>query len=119
MPRKHDKEKRRGIRVDFGTQIILTVDGSDSESKIEGSSKDLSLKGVFINTTEEISVGSKCKVKVLLTGMSEAIVLKMQGDVARRTPSGIAIDFNLMDIDSYTHLKNIVKYNAPEIDDIY
>ncbi len=119
MPRKYDKEKRRGIRVDFSTQIILMVDGSDSESQIEGSSKDLSLKGIFINTTEEIPVGSKCKVNVFLTGMVEAIVLQMQGDVARKTPSGIAIDFNLMDIDSYTHLKNIVRYNASEIDDIH
>lgn len=119
MPRKYDKEQRLGTRVDFNTQIILTVDSSDSESQIEGSSKDLSLKGVFVNTTEEIPLGAKCKVKVLLTGMIEEIVLQMQGDVVRKTPSGIAIDFNLMDIDSYTHLKSIVKYNASESDDIY
>ncbi len=119
MPFKYDKEKRRGTRVDFSTQIILLVDGSDSESQIEGSSKDLSLKGIFINTTEEIPVGSKCNVKVFLTGMIEAIALQMQGEVVRKTPSGIAIDFNLMDIDSYTHLKNIVQYNASEIDDIH
>ncbi len=51
--------------------------------------------------------------------MIEAIALQMQGDVVRKTPSGIAIDFNFMDIDSYTHLKNIVQYNASELDDIH
>ncbi len=110
MPNTSGDEKRRGLRVDFKTRIIIKI--GEEKIQVEGSSKDLSLKGVFINTTEQIPIGSKCQVDIILTGMLDEIALQMQGDAVRKTGTGVAIDFNFMDIDSYTHLKNIVKYNA-------
>ncbi len=109
MPNESGREKRRKHRVEFTTHIHLTV--GESEIHVEGSSKDLSLKGVFVNTKEDIPIGSKCNVRVVLSGMIEKVILEINGSVVRKQENGAAVEFGSMDIDSYTHLKNIVRYN--------
>jgi hypothetical protein len=42
----------------------------------------------------------------------------MHGTVIRLEDNGIAVEFTTMDLDSYTHLKNILRYNAENPDDI-
>lgn len=110
----HDKRTKQ--RVDFKTKITLKTDRS--EFNIEGSSKDLSLKGMFINTYEDITLNTNCKIEVYLTGMMEEFTLHMQGSVIRKEDNGIAVKFISMDLDSYTHLKNILRYNTGNPDDI-
>ncbi len=109
-------EKRDGIRVDFKTQIALRV--GESEIRVEGSSKDLSLKGIFVHTKEDIPIGTKCEVDIILTGLIDSITLQMKGKVVRKDSDGIAILFDSVDLDSYTHLKNIVRYNALDTNNI-
>ena len=104
------KEKRRKLRVDFKTQVVLK--SGISQIQATGSSRDLSLKGIFVNTSEKIPIGEKCNVTVRLTGMVDALSLEMEGTVVRDDKNGLAVDFSSMDVDSYCHLKNIVKYNA-------
>lgn len=116
MPNQDVSEKRAGVRVDFETEILLRVEGE--EIREAGSSRDLSLKGAYIKTGKEISVGSKCEVEVCLTGMVEKVSLKMEGVVARKDSDGVGISFNSIDLDSYTHLKNIVRYNVDDPDNI-
>ncbi len=112
-----DSDRREISRVDFKTNIILKTD--QSEIHIEGSSKDLSLKGIFIHTQEEITVDTKCLVEVTLTGMTEPLTLNMQGKIIRKEHDGIAVKFETMDLDSYTHLKNLVRYNITDPDEVY
>jgi hypothetical protein len=109
-------ERRRKMRVGFHTQIVLVAGGAKIRS--EGRSRDLSLSGIFVNTGEKISVDTPCKVEVALSGTAEPLVLQMDGRIIRNDPSGIAITFDSMDLDSYTHLKNIVRYNADDPDDV-
>lgn len=109
-----DADRRKKLRVDFKTSIILKTD--QSEIHIEGNSKDLSLKGIFIHTQENTAVGTKCRVEVKLTGMTEQLNLYMQGKIIRRDQNGIAVEFESMDLDSYTHLKNLVRYNTTDPD---
>lgn len=111
-----DIDRRKKLRVDFKTNIFLKTDLS--EIHIEGSSKDLSLKGMFIHTREETAIGAKCRVEVNLTGMTEPLSLHMQGKIIRKDPNGIAVEFDSMDLDSYTHLKNLVRYNTADPDDV-
>ncbi|MBF0117912.1 MAG: PilZ domain-containing protein [Desulfobacterales bacterium] len=117
MSKQSINERREKIRVDFNTKIVLKV--GSSEFRIDGSSKDLSLNGVFINTTENIPTGEKCSVEVHLSGMTEDITLEMKGKTTRKDKGGIAVAFESMDLDSYTHLKNIVKYNSSNPDEIF
>ena len=107
-------EERRRPRVEFETEIALQ--SGDSEIRVGGSSKDVSLKGVFIRTGERLPVGSECRVEIRLTGMIEALNLAINGHVARQEASGMAVIFDSMDLDTYTHLKNIVRYNYKDPD---
>lgn len=116
MLNKDDHERRKGIRVDFDTDVTVIADGL--ETRYKGSSKDLSLRGVFISTNINLPVSTVCQVEIKLYGLENELVLKMKGHVVRGTNDGFAIYFDSVDLDSYTHLKNIVKYNAPDSDRI-
>ena len=114
MSKKEDK--RRCPRVDFKTRLILTAEGT--EIVAEGSSRDLSQKGVFIYTDEKLSPGTLCKVRVFLSGGGDPVELSMDAKVARVDSTGMGILFVAMDLDSYTHVKNIVRYNSEDGDEI-
>ncbi len=113
----HDKTgERRKPRVAFETRITMKV--GDSRIQVSGSSKDLSLKGVFVYTGETVSLGSTCTMEIELTGTIEAFVLEVQGHIARHGDGGIAVIFDAMDVDTYTHLKNVVRYNYENPDEV-
>lgn len=116
MPNK-DINRRSKIRVDFQTQIVVTI--NDSAIQMDADSKNLSLKGIFVETMEDVPVDSRCRVQVFLVGTTEPKPLIMDGTVVRKEPKGVGIAFDSMDLDSYTELKNIVRYNTTDPDEIY
>ena len=103
-------ERRGRLRVGFDTRIILAA--GDAEIQTEGHSRDLSISGIYVKTHEKIAVNTPCTVKVLLSGTAEPLALKMDGRIVRTDGSGVGIAFESMDLDSYAHLKNIVRYNS-------
>lgn len=106
------KERRRHTRVDFLTQIVLK--SKESEITANGSSRDLSCKGVFVNTRETLAEDAVVDVKIILSGGGQNIELFMEAFVARVEAHGLGLEFTRMDLDTYTHLKNIVLYNKDE-----
>ena len=112
-----ENNRRSKIRVDFQTRIV--VDVTEPPVQMDGDSRNLSLKGIFVNTKEDISPGARCRVQIFLSGRTEPTPLCMEGTVVRKDPSGVAITFDSMDLDSYTDLKNIVRYNTENPDDVY
>jgi len=111
-----DDDRREKVRVHFQTQIIVEADAA--KIQMNGSSSDLSLNGIFVNTDHKIPLQSPCRVKILLSGLKPPLFLEMEGRIVRTDASGIAITFESMDLDSYTHLKNIVRYNVSDPDDV-
>jgi hypothetical protein len=109
-----DEERREQVRVHYQTKIIIEADAATIQ--LDGSSRDLSLGGVFVNTDKKILLNTRCKVKILLSGLNPPLFLEIDGKIVRTDASGIAIAFESMDLDSYTHLKNIVRYNATHPD---
>jgi hypothetical protein len=107
----NDDDRRKYSRVGFATEIKIVLKTNGNQVKLEGSSEDLSLKGIFVSTDERFAPGTLCSVKIYLTGGIEKIELLIEGTVIRETDSGIGIVFNSMDVDTYSHLKNIVYYN--------
>jgi len=69
---------------------------------------------MFVNTSQSFSIGQRCVIEVLLTGVTEKIALEMEGRIVRNEAQGIAVTFDSMDLDSYARLKNIVRYNSSE-----
>lgn len=116
ISKKSGEERREKIRVDFATKVTITT--QKSKITVNGSSNDLSLSGIFVKTNEDIPEGTQCEVEVWLTGMEEEIALKMQGYVVRKVKGGLAVAFETIDIDSYTHLKNIIRYNTDDPDKV-
>jgi hypothetical protein len=109
--------RRSKIRVDFQSRIVIEV--TKPAIQLDGDSKNLSLKGIFVETAEDVPVNARCCVQVFLSGTVSPIVLNMEGIVTRKEPTGIAIAFDSMDLDSYAELKNIVRYNTENPDDVY
>lgn len=102
--------RRHHKRVSFSTKIILIY--SDKAVDVTGSSMNLSLKGLFVKTENKVSPGTECKVKIILSGGIDLIELFIHAKVARVDEDGMGILFNTMDLETYTHLKNIVQYNS-------
>lgn len=112
MDTSNGSERRRHKRVDFSTRIKVFLEVPGRRIDLESDSKDLSLKGIYILTHERVAEGTKCSLKIFLDGGNESVELKMESTVARVDDKGLGITFDSMDVDSFTHLKNIVKYNS-------
>jgi hypothetical protein len=109
-----NKERRQSKRVDFNTEIFLKT--PSQTFRLEGNSRDISQKGVYIFTDKDIPIDTVCEIKLVLSGASPPVVLDIVGKIARKTSDGLGIEFKEMDLDSYTHLKNIVMFNSKEDD---
>lgn len=106
-------EKRKYPRVGFTTQIKVRLEANGKKILLEGNSQDLSLKGVFLSTdTDILPVGTEVSLNIYLSGGIDEIVLFVKGSVARSSDAGMGIAFDSMDVDTYSHLKNIVYYNS-------
>jgi hypothetical protein len=108
----NNDDRRRNERVGFTTPINIAIIVGGEKMNLLGSSRDLSLKGIFVNTQNKIPIGTNCSVEVSLSGSINKIVLKMKATIVRETDRGIGIAFDSMDVDTYTHLKNVVQYNS-------
>ena len=108
-----DKDERRKYsRVDFATTTLMQLEVDGEKINFQGSSCDLSLKGVFISTNNRFALKTKCSIKIYLTGTIDKIELLMNGIIVRSDKSGVGIEFDSMDVDTYSHLKNIINYNS-------
>lgn len=116
MTSDHEVDRRTRTRVGFQTKIFLLL--GDTEVRADGDSRDLSLNGVFIKTRARCSMGDPCSVRIALTGTIDELILEMDGRVARREDSGVAVHFESMDVATFTHLKNIIRYNSNDSDEL-
>ena len=114
MEQNHQDERRRYERVDFTTRIVLKATGFELEAR--GHTRDLSLKGLYITTDRRLPLDTECSVEVFLSGGMETIRLSMKARIARIDKAGLGVSFDSMDLESYTHLKNLVMYNKDKGD---
>jgi tRNA 2-thiocytidine biosynthesis protein TtcA len=107
QPMEDDQRKR--TRVHFKAMVNLIAGGRELKGL---KSRDLSLKGVFVETEQPLPLGTSVDVGLDLSGSTSTVLLKMTGKVARVDGKGMGIDFVEVDLDSFFHLRNIIKYNA-------
>jgi tRNA 2-thiocytidine biosynthesis protein TtcA len=105
------EEQRRRTRVNFQTE----ADVAAGERRLTGlTTRDLSLKGLFVVSDETFPEQTPVSVILRLTGSTSDLALNMDGRVVRTTAEGMAIDFVEIDLDSFFHLRNIVQLNTGE-----
>ena len=83
--------KRRHSRVPFHAVVSLAF--PDGETFDHCETRDLGLRGVFVEGVKGREVGETCRVELCLTGTSSRMCLTMEGTVIRHQENGIAIRF--------------------------
>lgn len=103
------QERRRFSRIPFDVRTRLHVAGKELE--IQGI-RNLSMGGSLLSLKAQVSPGVPCKLVIQLEGSRER--LKISGEVIRNTGDTVAVKFTGIDPESLHHLRNIVRYNAPD-----
>jgi len=107
-----EKDAREFSRVPVKVRVLVRSEGIDINSK---RSIDLSMNGIFVECDEPLPLGTKCKLTLLLDGADPMIRAECGGVIRRITPEGMAIEFVELTLESYEHLQNLVRFNAPNL----
>ena len=107
-------EKRELIRVPFQIDASILYQGQIFQGKID----NLSLKGMFIRTNAQFKLEDTIEITIRLAGESSELEIKVNGVVVRKTETGIGVQLEKVDLDSFIHLRNIVAYNSGDEDKV-
>jgi len=90
----------------------IPVDIEIGGTTVSGEVRDISLDGLWLPTADRFDEGAACHVTIHL---AEAVKVRADGVVIRSAPEGFAVHFTeLLGLDSYEHLRNLILYNAVE-----
>lgn len=105
---------RKFSRVSFQVMAVVSAGGR----RFQGSVSNLSMNGVFILTTEKLPLDEQVDITITLEGTDPEISVAFSGRVSRIQEDGLGFRFDKIDLDSYTHLKNIISYNMADPDKV-
>jgi len=107
------EEKRRFSRIGFQVAAELTVyDATLKTAQLE----NLSIGGCLFETSQEFPRDTPCQLTILLDGTAEKILVA--GVIVHSEQGKTGIRFTGIAPDSLFHLRNIIRYNAPDPDQI-
>jgi c-di-GMP-binding flagellar brake protein YcgR len=107
-----DANRRRRSRVDMHIAATFTPKGG---TPVQLLVCNISLKGLLAVPEANVKTGGAGMVRIAL---SKDAVIQIECRVIRSDATGVAIDFKPMDEQSFFHLRNLVRYNAPDADQI-
>jgi hypothetical protein len=105
---------RKFSRVPFHVTATATVGGRRFQGKVS----NLSMNGLFLKTFERLPEGDTADLVITLEGTEPVIAVSFMGRVSRITDEGIGFHFEKIDLDSYTHLRNIIAYNMADAEKV-
>lgn len=105
---------RKFSRVTFNVNATIKV----AERKFQGGVENLSMNGMFLVTSELLPIGELVDITIILDGSDPEISVGFSGRVSRITDEGLGFNFEKIDLDSYTHLKNIIAYNIDDAEKV-
>ena len=108
--------RRKVTRVPFDSLVSIRTENGEIEATVN--SRDISIKGIFVQTRQPFSVGDPCTISIVLGGSTSRESIKAEGKVVRREESGVGIFFESVDLDSFMHLKKLVLYNADDPEEV-
>lgn len=105
---------RKFSRVPFHVVATATAGGRSFQGKVS----NLSMNGLFLETSERLADGEAAELVIALEGTEPKISVSFSGKVCRITDTGIGFHFEKIDLDSYTHLRNIIAYNIADAEKV-
>jgi len=109
MAQERTTPSRQSTRVTVGVTVeITTPDGH----RITGTARDLSVKGLAVDTDQRIDAGTPCHVTLFLDGGLDSVELQAEAMVVRSDDRGLALEFGDVQLDSLDHLRKLVLYNS-------
>jgi hypothetical protein len=105
-------ERRQFTRVHFQVYAEINCQGE----VINGRVVDLSLKGLFVYTDKKLDVGEVVDVKLRLPLTNPPLEFHLRAEAMRNTETGIGFRIAESDVQSFTHLRNIVAMQAENPD---
>jgi len=77
----------------------------------------LSMKGMSILTHERLPVGTECELTIVL--LEGEVEIQVLGTVVVHLADGMAFLFTkILGLESFEHLRNMVFYNAPNVEQV-
>ena len=107
------ENRRKFSRIPF--KVNAEIAAEDISHSVE-ELINLSVGGCLLPITADWKPGTACHVKILLSGTSSEMSIRIDGEIKRSVPGTIAVKFTRIDPDSLFHLQNIVRYNSPDPD---
>lgn len=92
---------RRHERTDCQTEAIIRHNGRSITGKVQ----NLSLKGLFVKTTEIIPIDEQVEIAIYFHGVSAGLSFSLHATAVRLTDKGIGFQFKKIDIDSVALFK--------------
>jgi PilZ domain len=107
-------EQREFTRVPVNCRVEILAEGRPVPCTAV---RTLSMKGMLAQTHIQLPAGLECEITIAL--VEHEIEIQVIGTVVRNYPDGIAFQFTkIMGPESYAHLKNLVLYNADDVDQV-
>lgn len=88
--------KRKFDRFSFKADALVTY----KDRTFKGEVADLSLKGLFVHTSEVVELDEMVKVSIHFRGVDEKFSFTIPAKVVRRSEEGVGLSFQRIDIDS-------------------
>jgi len=80
--------------------------------------ENISLKGLLCDLQQDITPLQAGETVTVALPLADDVLLSIDGTVVRQRDRQVAVDFESMDEESYTHLRNIVRFSSRDPDAI-
>jgi len=110
--------QREFSRVSVPVRVEIERQGRDVFKAVAA---DVSLNGLRIASDVSFDADVGCDVKVILGeggAGDEQVIIEAHGCVIRSDGQFVAIHFDNLELEGYSHLKNLILYNARDTDQI-
>jgi len=108
------KESREFTRLSIPVKIEVSSHGSEP---IAATAINVSMNGVLLQSDKKLTTDTQCEVHIIL-GEQDPLVIVCHGKVFRSDQDGVAIGFTEMDLNGFSHMKNLLLYNAPDVNQL-
>jgi hypothetical protein len=113
--RRMEQEKRRFSRIGFNMPAELTVnDQVFSLPQID----NLSIGGCLLKMGVPFEEGLACRLWLPLDPTNTQLAIEVFGEIVRCDAHGVSMRFTRITPESLFHLRNLIRYNAADPDQI-